>query len=78
MAFPQFSWRNHARFSEAVLERAAGQPDERETLSRFTAIVQGKGFGVSAIELDDAQFAQDADRLFGEHAAHVVAATAPL
>ncbi|MBC7608472.1 MAG: molybdopterin-dependent oxidoreductase [Polaromonas sp.] len=74
VAFPQFSWRNHARYSEPVFERAAGQPDEWETLTRLAGIVQGKGCEVSATELDDEQFARDAARLFGEHASAVIKA----
>jgi anaerobic selenocysteine-containing dehydrogenase len=75
VVFPQFSWRNQARFSEAVFERAAGQPDEWETLVRLAAIAQGKGVEMDAAQLDDAQFANDANRLFGdEHAPAVIAA----
>ncbi len=74
VAFPQFSWRNHARYSAPVFERAPGQPDEWETLVRLAAIVQGKGADASAAQLDDEQFASDASRLFGAHAAAVVQA----
>ena len=75
VVFTQFSWRNHARYSAPVFARANGQHDEWETLARLTAIVQGKGTGTPAADLDDAQFAQDAQRLFGEHSAAVVEAT---
>ena len=75
VAFPQFSWRNHARYSPPVFERAAGQPDEWETLTRLAGIVQGRGCEVTAAELDDEQFARDATRLFGKNAAAVIAAT---
>ena len=78
VAFPQFSWRNHARYSEPVFERAAGQPDEWQTLTRLAGIVQGKGCEVSAIELDDEQFARDAARLFGEDASAVIKAMGEL
>ena len=78
VAFPQFSWRNHARFSEPVFERAAGQPDEWETLTRLAGIIQGKGCEVSATALDDEQFARDAARLFGEHADAVIKAIGDL
>ena len=74
VAFPQFSWRNHARFSAPVFERSAGHPDEWETLVRLAAIVQGKGANVDAAQLDDEQFASDASRLFGVHAASVIQA----
>jgi anaerobic selenocysteine-containing dehydrogenase len=78
VAFPQFSWRNHARYSEPVFAQAAGQPHEWETLVRLAAIVQGKGAGVDATQLDDEHFASDAQRLFGAHAPAVVQALGAL
>ena len=75
VAFPQLSWRNHARYSPPVLPRAAGQPEEWQTLLKLAAIVQGKGAAVDVEALDDAQFAEDAQRLFGPHADAVIAAT---
>jgi anaerobic selenocysteine-containing dehydrogenase len=75
VAFPQLSWRNHARYSPPVLPRAALQPEEWQTLLRLAAIVQGKGAAVDVEALDDAQFAEDAQRLFGPHADAVIAAT---
>ena len=78
VAFPQFSWRNHARYSPPVFERAAGQPDEWESLTRLCGIVQGKGCEISAAELDDEQFTRDAARLFGDHAAAVTQAVGHL
>ena len=72
VAFPQFSWRNHARYSAPVFARAAGQPDEWETLVRLAAIVQGKGSDVDVAQLDDEQFASDAQRLFGVQAPAVI------
>jgi len=78
VAFPQFSWRNHARYSAPVFERPASQPEEWESLARLCGIVQGKGCEVSAAELDDAHFARDAEKLFGEQAAAVTQAIGPL
>ena len=78
VAFPQFSWRNHARYSAPVFERAAGQPDEWETLVRLAAIVQGKGADGDTAQLDDEQFSSDAQRLFGAHAPAVVQALGAL
>ena len=75
MAFPQLSWRNQARYSPPVLPRPAGQPEEWQTLLKLAAIVQGKGAQVDADALDDAQFAQDAQRLFGAQADAVLRAT---
>ncbi len=40
--FPQFSYRNHARFSAAVFEKPSDHPHEWETLLRLTAMIQGK------------------------------------
>jgi anaerobic selenocysteine-containing dehydrogenase len=76
VAFPQLSWRNHARYSPPVFERAQDQPEEWQTMLKLAAIVQGKGAAVDANALDDAQFAEDAQRLFGPHADAVIAATA--
>ena len=75
VAFPQLSWRNHARYSPPVLERTAGQPEEWQTLLTLTAIVQGHGVQTDANALDDAQFEADAQRLFGAHASAVAQAT---
>ncbi|CAM8665256.1 BisC Anaerobic dehydrogenases, typically selenocysteine-containing [Comamonadaceae bacterium] len=78
VAFPQLSWRNHARYSAPVLPRPEGQPEEWQTLLKLTAIVQGQGAQQDANLLDDQQFADDANRLFGPHAAAVIAATGNL
>ena len=75
VAFPQLSWRNHARYSPPVFPPAADQPQEWQSLLKLAAIVSGKGAALDAHALDDAQFAEDAQRLFGEHAAAVIAAT---
>lgn len=78
VAFPQLSWRNHARYSPPVLPQPEGQPEEWQTLLKLAAIVQGKGAQADANALDDAQFEDDAQRLFGTHAAAVIAATCGL
>jgi anaerobic selenocysteine-containing dehydrogenase len=75
VAFPQMSWRNHARYSPPVLERAPGQPEEWENMLRLAAIAQGQGAAVDVAALDAQQFAQDAQRLFGADADAVVDAT---
>ncbi len=75
VAFPQLSWRNHARYSPPVLPVTPGQPEEWQTLLKLAAIVQGKGAEVDASALDDAQFADDAQRLFGAYADDVIDAT---
>jgi len=75
VAFPQLSWRNHARYSPPVFPVAADQPEEWQTLLKLAAIAQGRGADVDADTLDDAQFAEDAQRLFGPHADAVIHAT---
>ncbi len=75
VAFPQLSWRNHARYSPPVLTPPAHQPEEWQTLLKLAAIVKGQGAQQDANALDDAQFAEDAERLFGKHADTVVQAT---
>ncbi|MCF8167799.1 MAG: molybdopterin-dependent oxidoreductase [Rhodoferax sp.] len=76
VAFPQLSWRNHARYSGPVFPKQEDQPEEWQTLLRLAALVQGKGIDTDAGLLDDAQFAEDAERLFGAKAPDLIAATA--
>ncbi|HRK36777.1 MAG TPA: molybdopterin-dependent oxidoreductase [Burkholderiaceae bacterium] len=75
VAFPQLSWRNHARYSPPVFDAPPGQPEEWQTLLKLAAIVRGEGAQADANALDDTQFEEDAQRMFGPHAAAVVAAT---
>ena len=75
LAFPQLSWRNHARYSPPVLPRTDGAPEEWQTLLKLAAIVRGEGAQADANALDDAQFAEDAQRLAGANAAAVIEAT---
>ena len=42
VAFPQLSWRNHARYSPPVLPRADGQPEEWQTLIKLTFMNPGR------------------------------------
>jgi len=76
VAFPQLSWRNHARYSPPVLPAPTGRPAEWQTLLKLAAIVRGDGAAADVDALDEAEFAQDAQRLFGAHADAVIAATA--
>ncbi len=66
--FPQFSYRNHARFSPAVLAPPAGQPPEWQNLLRLMAIVKGQGARADVQALDDALLADDLRRLAPERA----------
>ena len=72
VAFPQMSWRNHARYSPPVFERQGEQPEEWENLLRIAAIAQGLGADIDIAALDDSQFAEDAQRSFGEHAQAII------
>ncbi|MGC1174862.1 molybdopterin-dependent oxidoreductase [Polaromonas sp.] len=75
VAFPQFSWRNHARYSAPVFAAPEDQPAEWETLLKLAAIVQGQGAQTPAREIDDRYFAEDAKKLFGDKAQAVIDAT---
>ena len=55
VAFPQLSYRNHARFSGPVFAKPAGHPEEWQTLLRLAALVEGKGLDVDVRALDDAE-----------------------
>ncbi|HZW23286.1 molybdopterin-dependent oxidoreductase [Noviherbaspirillum sp.] len=77
-AFPQFAYRNAARFSEPALPRPDGQPPEWQILLRLAAIAQGKGAQADVEKMDDDLFADDVRRVAGEHADAVIAALAHL
>lgn len=66
VAFPQFSFRNHARYSGPVF--ASDQPPEWQTLLKLAAIVQGKGAATDAVALDDTLFADELRKLAGDNA----------
>ncbi len=73
MAFPQFAYRNAARYSDPVLPRGAGHPPEWQVLLHLLAIVRGEGAGTDVLKLDDALFADDVRRTVGpEHAEAVM------
>ncbi len=78
VAFPQLSWRNHARYSPPVLARTDDAPEEWQTILKLAAIARGEGAKADANALDDAQFAEDAQRLAGPNAAAVIQATRAL
>jgi anaerobic selenocysteine-containing dehydrogenase len=64
-AFPQFSWRNHARFSEAVFEPAPDHPPEWQQLLRLTAIVKGRGGRADVLAFDDELIENEVRKLAG-------------
>lgn len=59
VAFPQLSFRNHARYSPRVFEPMPGQPGEWEILLRLAAIASGRGTTVDLRAYEDELFAQD-------------------
>lgn len=78
VAFPQFAYRNYARFSDPVLPRNPDHLPEWQILLRLAAIAQGKGARADVESLDDELFADDVRKSVGEHADAVLAALAPL
>ena len=74
VAFPQLSWRNHARFSEAVFAPPAGHPPEWQTLLRVAAIAKGLGAKADVIALDDQLVGDDVRKLAGDKAPLVMKA----
>jgi anaerobic selenocysteine-containing dehydrogenase len=74
IAFPQFSWRNQARYSAAVFPPADGQPAEWLSLLRLIAIARGRGAQADLQSLDDEMLADDVRRQAGDQADAVIAA----
>lgn len=74
IGFPQFSVRNHARFSAAVFEADAAHPPEWAVLARLAAIALGRGAAADVAALDDEWVEADVRKLAGEHAGAVLAA----
>ena len=74
VTFGQLSWRNQARYSAPVLP-PEDRPTEWQILLKLAAIAQGQKVDVDVNALDDAQFAQDVQRQFGNHAPAVMQAT---
>ena len=72
ISFTQFSHRNHARYSAPVLPRAAGHPDEWESMLRIAAIAQGLGAQADIGALDDRALEDEVRRAAGAGAAHVL------
>lgn len=76
--FPQLSWRNHARFSEAVFAPDAGHLPEWRQLLKIVAIARGLGAAADELALDDQYVADDVRKLAGEHAPFVLQAVSGL
>ncbi len=78
VAFPQFSWRNHARYSDAVFEPAADHPPEWQQLLRLAAIAKGLGAGANVLALDDEWVTEDVRKLAGDRTPLVMQVVAGL
>ncbi len=76
--FPQLSYRNYARFSEAVLPRAPGRPAEWEILLRLAAIAEGRGHDIDIHAYEDEIVADEVGRIAGDRAPQILAAVADL
>jgi anaerobic selenocysteine-containing dehydrogenase len=74
VAFPQFSVRNHARYSPPVLPAAPGAMAEWQVLLKLTAIALGRGSTADVTALDDERVTADVQRLAGAQADAVLAA----
>lgn len=74
VAFPMFSYRNHARYSPAIEPVPAGQQPEWQTILRLMAIVKGLGAQADIHALDDALIAEDVQKQAGPHADAVLQA----
>jgi anaerobic selenocysteine-containing dehydrogenase len=74
VAFPQLSFRNHARYSRPVFEPAAGHPPEWQNLLRLAAIALGRGAKADVLALDDQLLADEVRKFAGEQAGAVLAA----
>ncbi|MGM9489484.1 molybdopterin-dependent oxidoreductase [Ideonella sp. YS5] len=76
VTFPQFSHRNHARYSPPVFPLSPGQRPEWENLLRLMAIVRGAGARADVLALDDELVTQEVNKQAGAHAPAVLAALA--
>ena len=78
VSFTQFSHRNHARYSAAVLARPPGVPEEWESMLRIAAIANGLGAQADIHALDDADLAEDLAKVAGPAAGALMEALRPL
>ena len=74
VGFPQFSVRNHARYSAPVFDAAADHPPEWQVLLRLSAIALGRGAAADPVALDDELLEADVRKFAGERAPAVIAA----
>lgn len=77
VALPQFSDRNHARWSGPVFEAAPGHLPEWQVLMKLAGIAQGRGAGADVRTLDDEMLNEQLQRQAGAHAAAAFEALQP-
>ncbi len=68
VAFPQFSFRNHARYSGPVFAPGEERPAEWRTLLRLAAIARGQGAQADVDALDDQLLEAELRKLAGDSA----------
>ena len=78
VSFTQFSHRNHARYSPAVLARPPGIPGEWESMLRIAAIAKGLGAQADIAALDDAALLEELTKTAGDAAGQLMEAVQPL
>ena len=78
VAFPQLSFRNHARYSAPVFDPPAGHLPEWQTLLRLAAIASGRGAQADVLALDDALVEADVRKLAGDATPRVMQAVSAL
>ncbi len=74
VAFPQFAYRNQARYSQPVFSRHVGQPEEWEILQRLAAIAKGHEPDCDVGLLDDEHIASEISRAHGSQTASLLTA----
>lgn len=76
VAFPQLSFRNHARYSGPVFAPPDGHPAEWRTLLRLAAIARGQGAQADVDALDDQLLEAELRKLAGDAAPPLMQALA--
>ena len=76
VAFPQFSFRNHARYSSAVFAPPADHPPEWQNLLRLAAIAKGLSAQADVLALDDALLEDEVRKFAGDRTPAVLQAVA--
>ncbi len=76
VTFAQFSYRNQARFSHAVMPAPAGHVPEWQAMLKVAAMLQGRGAEADPLAFDDEQLKADVQKQYGERAPAVLAALA--